>query len=229
MIFGKIDYLNLLPFHIYLKRSPLQSYTKKTIEFKKGVPSRLNKNLRARRVDAAVVSSIESYQKRYKKLNFGIVAKRDVKSVLVRKNSLPKSDPASASSNLLAKILDVKGEVIIGDRALKAYLSEGGERFYDLAGLWHERTNLPFVFGRFSCTKNFSRYKRLTKKFLNQKIKIPNYILATYAKSRGIGKEDIKWYLEFISYKIEPKEQKSLRIFFKEARLLKSRSKQPKM
>ncbi|MGB2551605.1 MqnA/MqnD/SBP family protein [Campylobacter sp. MOP51] len=229
MIFGKIDYLNLLPFHIYLKRSPLQSYTKKTIEFKKGVPSRLNKNLRARRVDAAVVSSIESYQKRYKKLNFGIVAKRDVKSVLVRKNSLPKSDPASASSNLLAKILDVKGEVIIGDRALKAYLIEGGERFYDLAGLWYERTNLPFVFGRFSCTKNFSRYKRLTKKFLNQNIKIPNYILATYAKSRGICKEDIKWYLEFISYKIEPKEQKSLRIFFKEARLLKSRPKQPKM
>ncbi|MDO5046243.1 MqnA/MqnD/SBP family protein [Campylobacter sp.] len=225
MIFGKIDYLNLLPFHIYLKRSPLQSYTKKTIEFKKGVPSRLNKNLRARRVDAAVVSSIESYQKRYKKLNFGIVAKKEVKSVLVRKNSAHKADPASASSNLLAKILDIKGEVIIGDRALKAYLNEGGGKFYDLAKEWHNRTNLPFVFGRFSCTKNFSNYKRLTDKFLNKKIKIPNYILNKYAKSRGVSQKDIKWYLKFISYKIERKEQKALMIFFKEARLLKSRAK----
>lgn len=225
MVFGKIDYLNLLPFHIYLKRSPLQSYTKKTIEFKKGVPSRLNANLRARRVDAAVVSSIESYQKRYKKLNFGIVAKREVKSVLVRKNSAAKSDPASASSNLLAKILDIKGEVIIGDRALKAYLNEGGERFYDLAQQWHKRTNLPFVFGRFSCTKNFGKYKRLADKFLRQNIKIPNYILSRYAKSRGISEDDIKWYLKFIGYKIERKEQKALGVFFKEARLLKSRPK----
>jgi len=212
MIFGKIDYLNLLPFHVFLK---------KAIEFKKGVPSKLNRALNARKIDAAVISSIASKKANLKKLNFGIVAKKDVKSVLVRKNSDIKFDPASASSNVLAKVLKLNGEVIIGDRALKAYLSDGKECFYDLGKIWHEKTNLPFVFGRFSYVKNGSFYKRLVAKFLQKNVKIPNYILAKYAKSRGISEQDIKWYLKFISYKIGPKEQKSLRKFFKEYRFLR--------
>ena len=224
MIFGKIDYLNLLPFHIFLKRSPLTSYTKKTIEFKKGVPSKLNKDLRARRIDAAVVSSVESFQKRYKRLNFGIVAKNEVKSVLVRKNSIRKLDAASASSNLLSQILDIKGEVIIGDRALKAYLTEGKDKFYDLAKEWRSRKNLPFVFGRFSCVKDYEFYKALIRNFLRRNIKIPNYILKDYAENRGVRSEDIKSYLKFISYKIDKKENKALRIFYKEIRDIKFKS-----
>ena len=225
MIFGKIDYLNLLPFHVFLKAAPLKTQVKKAIEFKKGVPSKLNRALNTRKIDAAVISSIASKRPNLKKLNFGIVAKKDVKSVLVRKGSAMKFDPASASSNALAKILGLRGEVIIGDRALKAYLGDGKECFYDLGQIWHEKTNLPFVFGRFSYVKNGSFYKRLVSKFLQKNVKIPNYILAEYAKSRGISEQDIKWYLKFISYKIGSKEQKSLRKFFKEYRLLR----QPKL
>ena len=33
MIFGKIDYLNLLPFHVFLKATPLKTQVKKAIEF----------------------------------------------------------------------------------------------------------------------------------------------------------------------------------------------------
>ncbi|MBF0928699.1 MAG: menaquinone via futalosine step 1, partial [Campylobacter concisus] len=44
---------------------------------------------------------------------------------------------------------------------------------------------------------------------------------AQYAKSRDISEQDIKWYLKFISYKIGPKEQKSLQKFFKEHRFLR--------
>lgn len=226
MIFGKIDYLNLLPFHVFLKSAPLKTQVKKAIEFKKGVPSKLNRALNARKIDAAVISSIASKKANLKKLNFGIVAKKDVKSVLVRKNSAPKPDPASASSNALAKVLKLNGEVIIGDRALKAYLSEGKECFYDLGQIWHEKTNLPFVFGRFSYVKNGSFYKRLVANFLQKNVKIPNYILAQYAKSRDISEQDIKWYLKFISYKIGPKEQKSLRKFFKEHRFLREAASQ---
>ena len=185
------------------------------------MPSKLNRALNARKIDAAVISSIASKKANLKKLNFGIVAKKDVKSVLVRKNSAPKPDPASASSNALAKVLKLNGEVIIGDRALKAYLSEGKECFYDLGKIWHEKTNLPFVFGRFSYVKNGSFYKKLVAKFLQKNVKIPNYILAKYAKSRDISEQDIKWYLKFISYKIGPKQQKSLRKFFKEHRFLR--------
>lgn len=220
MLFGKIDYLNLLPFHVFLKQSPLPSYFKKSIEFKKGVPSKLCKELANRRVDAAVISAIESRKKRFKTLNMGIVAKKEVLSVLVRKNSPTKKDPASMSSNMLARILDIDGEVIIGDRALYSYINEGKDKFYDLAKIWNTKTNLPFVFAKFCLIKNFDFYNALLCKFIHKNIKIPQYILKFYSKSRKINEINIKYYLKFISYKIERKEQKSLRIFLRKAREL---------
>ena len=220
MKFGKIDYLNLLPFHVFLKRSALPSCVKAAIERKKGVPSRLNRDLRAGRIDAAVISSVESRRKIYRALDMGIVAKGAVKSVLVRKNSVPKTDAASASSNMLARVLGIKGEVLIGDRALNAYLREGSEKFYDLAKIWRERTGLPFVFARFCYRKNGEIYKRLTQNFMRKKVKIPNYILSRYAKTRGISPNDVKWYLNFITYRIGAKEKKALFIFLNRARRL---------
>lgn len=220
MIFGKIDYLNLLPFHIYLKQSALPSYVKKAIEYKKGVPSHINKLLLKRKVDGAIISSIESKRAGYKNLNLGIVAKKEVKSVLVRKNSAKKLDQASQTSNMLSKILEQNGEVIIGDRALKAYLSEGKENFHDLAQLWYEKNSLPFAFARFSCTKNYKSYEKLVKNFLKKPYKIPDYILEKYASSRTIAKEDIKDYLKFIHYSFDRKEALALKKFLKEARAL---------
>ncbi|CZE45847.1 MqnA/MqnD/SBP family protein [Campylobacter geochelonis] len=220
MIFGKIDYLNLLPFHIFLKKYSLPSYVKKTIEFKKGVPSLLNRALYNRKIDAAVISSIESRRSKYKKLNMGIVAKTSVKSVLVRKNSTPKLDSASMTSNMLARVLDKKGEVIIGDRALKHYLNEGKDKFYDLGEIWHQKTNLPFVFAVFCYTNSGESYKKLVNKFLQKNIKIPSYILNKYAKTRGISSDDIKWYLKFISYKIGQKESLALNLYIRKARQL---------
>ncbi|MCF6173977.1 MAG: menaquinone via futalosine step 1, partial [Campylobacteraceae bacterium] len=58
MIFGKIDYINLLPFHIFLKGSSLNNALKKAIEHKKGVPTLINKEFHNRKVSAAFISSI---------------------------------------------------------------------------------------------------------------------------------------------------------------------------
>ena len=218
MTFGKIDYLNLLPFHIFLKSYPLPSYVKKSIEFKKGVPSKLCKDLAHRRVDAAVISSIESRRKKYDKLNFGIVARREVISVLTRKNSALRLDPASMTSNMLNSNLGLKGEVIIGDRALKEYLKCGKEAFWDLGEIWHERTNLPFVFGRFCYIKNGEIYKKIVQNFLQKRVKFPSYILENYAKKRGIRRDDILWYLSFISYEIDKRANLALKKFFRDAR-----------
>ncbi|OPA76367.1 menaquinone via futalosine step 1 [Campylobacter pinnipediorum subsp. pinnipediorum] len=220
MNFGKIDYLNLLPFHIFLKKSNLKSYVKKSIEHKKDVPSKLNKALLRSKIDAAIISSIESRRTKYKKLDFGIIAKKDVKSVLVRKNSKPKLDSASDSSNMLARVLNIKGEVIIGDRALKAFLNEGKDNFFDLGKVWGQKTNLPFVFGRFCYVKNASIYKKLVSSFCKQNIRIPTYILKKYSLSRQIPEKDIKWYLKFITYKMGKKENKALKIFINRAREL---------
>lgn len=220
MIFGKIDYLNLLPFHVFLKSYPLQNSFKKSIEFKKGVPSKLCKELYYRRIDAAVISSIESRRVKYKTLNFGICSKGGVKSVLVRKNSTKKLDPDSMTSNMLSKILDLNGEIIIGDKALKAYLKEGSDKFYDMGEIWQKKTHLPFVFGHFTYIQNKKSYSKLVKKFIKTKVKIPNFILNKYAKSRGFTPKEVLWYLKFITYKITQKEKKALKIFYAKARRL---------
>ena len=144
MLFGKIDFINLLPFHIYLKRSPLQNAFKQSVGYKKGTPSALNYQLKRRKIDAAVISSIESTKRSYQTIDMGIVAKKEVTSVLV-KQGIYQKDPASATSNALAKVLGIEGEVLIGDRALRAYLKDP-ESYIDLAKLWNEKTGLPFVF-----------------------------------------------------------------------------------
>ncbi|MDY0238906.1 MAG: MqnA/MqnD/SBP family protein, partial [Campylobacterales bacterium] len=108
--------------------------------------------------------------------------------------------------------LKVNGEVLIGDRALKAYL-EDPKAYIDLAKTWNERTGLPFVFARVCITKNSNFYKKLTKNFLKQRVKIPRYILNRYANERQISQNEILNYLKVISYSIGPKEKIALKRF----------------
>lgn len=215
MVFGKIDYINLLPFHVFLKKSPLQNAFKRSCEHQKDVPAIINHKLRKRKVDAAFISSIESKRKTITPLNVGIVAQKHVKSVIVKKG-ITKNDPASATSNKLAQVLGVEGEVFIGDRALRLYLQDP-EMYIDLAQTWNERFHLPFVFARFCINQKHHFYKTLSKRFVRQPVKIPRYILERYSKERDIKAKDIKEYLKLISYKIGRKEQKALFIFLKRA------------
>ena len=218
MVFGKIDYINLLPFHVFLKKSSLPSAFKRSCEHQKNVPAVINHKLRKRKVDAAFISSIESKRKNITPLNVGIVAQKNVKSVII-KEGVSKKDPASATSNMLARVLGLKGEVFIGDRALKLYLQDP-DAYIDLGQTWNNKYHLPFVFARFCVNQHQRFYKKLSKKFVQQPIKIPNYILSKYARERGILEKDIKEYLKLISYTIGKKEQKALFIFLKKAKRL---------
>ncbi|MDR2342577.1 MAG: menaquinone via futalosine step 1 [Campylobacteraceae bacterium] len=220
MIFGKIDYINLLPLHIFLKKQPLCNSFKQSIAYKKSYPSKLNEKLKKRQIDAAFISSVASAQRGFKTINAGIVATKEVQSVLVKTGSY-KQDPHSATSNLLAKILKVEGEVVIGDRALKLYLAHPQD-YTDLAKLWYEKYNLPFVFARLSTNKHYNFYKCIGEKFANQKIFIPYYILNNYATQREIEAQDIKTYLKNLSYKIDAKANYSLKIFLRASRLFKA-------
>ncbi len=214
MIFGKIDYINLLPFYVFLKKEIKSLRTKQMIEHKKSYPSNINRKFRKRLIEAAFISSIES--KKYKCLKIGIIAKREVKSVIIKKSDKIKEDDHSATSNVLAKVLNLKGEVLIGDKALKAYL-ENPSLYIDLAKEWHDKTNLPFVFARLCFHKKRRLYASLSKKFLRRRIKIPTYILKKYSKKREIERREILDYLKLIDYKIDYKSEKSLKIFFKKA------------
>jgi len=215
MIFGKIDYINLLPFHLFLKKSNLTNALKQSCEYKKSYPSNINKKFKNRRVDGAFISSIESRGK--KTLPLGIVAKKHVTSVLVKKNTTSKNDSHSATSNVLAKVLGISGEIYIGDKALKLYL-ENPEDYIDLAKEWECNYKLPFVFAVLSVNRHFKTYKKLSDNFKNNRIKIPQYILKKYAYERKIPPKEILKYLSLISYKISAKERRGLKLFLKKAK-----------
>lgn len=217
MIFGKIEYLNLLPFHVFMKRFTKDSSSKMGMHYKQGVPAYVNQKFISRRVDAAFISSIKA--RKYNHVPLGIVAKKEVLSVLVIPNTPPLDDTESATSNMLAKVLDIKGEVLIGDKALRYYLT--GAKHIDLAKVWHVRYKLPFVFALLCYHKDKKIYQKISQQFLQKKIKIPQYILKEAAKRTSIAPSDILHYLNYISYKVDAKSQLSLKKFYKSVDKLK--------
>ncbi len=213
MLFGKIDYINLAPFHVFLKRYIKNSQLKQSIEYKKSYPSHINRLFKARKIDAAFISSIESRRGNFRCFDAGIVAQKEIRSVLVRRGRYQK-DSESATSNALAKQLGIDGEVLIGDKALRAYL-QNPDAYVDLAAQWHRKHHLPFVFARFCVNAHTCYYRKLILKFLHTSPKIPQYILKRYAKKRDIASQDIRAYLELVEYRIDARAKKSLRRFLR--------------
>lgn len=216
MIFGKIEYLNLLPFHVFMKRFTKSSQQQFSMEYKKNVPTKINDSFLKRRVDAAFISSIKA--KKSSHVNLGIIAKKEVKSVIVIPAAIDKKDVASASSNLLANLLHVKGEVLIGDKALRYALQN--DDYLDLAQLWYEKYKLPFVFALLCYHKEKKHYKQIEKSFLKKEVKIPQYLLHKAAKKANITPNDIQQYLQLISYRLDYKAKRGLTKFYSEAKKL---------
>ena len=210
MLFGSISYLNLLPFQVFLKHYLSNNAAKMSFNYKRAVPSQINKALKRREVNAAFISSIES--KKCKCTDLGIIADKKVYSVLLLPGD-DEADPASATSNQLAKVLNLQGKVLIGDAALKYYLDEG--EGIDLAEAWYKKTGLPFVFARLCYNKHDDIVKKLAKQFSRAKVKIPQYILNREAKKRGITAKQLTWYLDQIYYTMGYKEKRSLKLFLK--------------
>jgi len=216
MIFGKIEYLNLLPFHTFMKRYLRSSQAKAIMQHKEDVPAKINRYFSRRDVDAAFISSITAQKSPY--VSLGIIANREVRSVLVIPSAKSKRDKESASSNVLAKILGVEGEVLIGDKALSYALQNSD--YIDLADEWYKRYRLPFVFALLCYNKDAKRYKKISKTFLKSKQKIPQYLLQKAAKKRSVSPKEVEEYLKLISYELTPKAKQGLKRFYKEAKKL---------
>jgi chorismate dehydratase len=212
LIFGSISYLNLLPFQMFFKKNIKNSQLKQIVQYKKDVPSTINKRFKNKKIDAAFISSIKSKNK--KCTNLGIISFKEVYSVFVV-NGKNKKDNESDTSNALAKILNIKGAVTIGDKALKLYLNNKEAIKSDLSLEWYKKTKLPFVFARLCYNNHSQKIKKLAQKFAKQKSKIPQYYLKKAAKSKNITPNELKWYLEHIYYNIGYKENKSLKLFLK--------------
>ncbi|SMP88915.1 6-amino-6-deoxyfutalosine synthase [Epsilonproteobacteria bacterium SCGC AD-308-O04] len=217
MVFGKIEYLNLLPFHVFMKRFTSNSGQSMSMNYKRGVPSKINKDFLSRRVDAAFISSVKA--RKHQHVNLGIIAKKEVRSVLIIPNNDNVTDTESATSNVLARVLNIKGEVLIGDKALRYYLQNKPN--IDLAQEWNIKHNLPFVFALLCYHKDKILYKKIQANFLKQKIKIPQYILKEASTRTNISGVDILSYLQFISYRLDKKAQLGLKKFYKEVQRIK--------
>ena len=210
--FGKIDYLNLLPFDFFIKSSRY-TYIKRVVI--KSYPADITELFLKKKVNAAFISSIKNRGK--KCLNAGIVANGEVMSVFVCEGE-NEDDDESKSSNILKKILGLKGKVIIGDKALHIYYQDKS-RCKDLAYEWKKQTGLPFVFATFCINSNIKYYKKIIKHFLRQKIKIPYYIKKRESLKLDIPLELVELYLSKISYHIGNQEKKSLKIFLNKSNI----------
>ncbi len=214
MIFGKIDFINLLPFHVFIKRYARTLRFHQGLHYHKGVPSALNREFAMRRIDAAFISSITA--KNCVHFDVGIVAKKEVLSVLSLPAKVSKNDADSATSNLLSRILGMKGEVLIGDKALR-YFYSGGE-CTDLGKAWHEKTGLPFVFALLCTHDHTAELEALSRAFVRTKIRIPYYILMQASRQSGLTPQQITHYLKYISYTVGEKEKRGLKKFVREAK-----------
>ena len=187
-----------------------------TFRYKRAVPSQINKALKRREVNAAFISSVTSVN--CKCTDLGIIADQKVYSVLLLEGE-NEMDPASATSNQLARVLNLKGKVLIGDAALKHYL-HGGEGI-DLAEAWYTETGLPFVFARLCYNKHEKAIQKLARTFAQAKVKIPQYILKKEAQKRDITPQQLTWYLSHIHYKMDDKAKKSLKLFLRKNRKIR--------
>jgi chorismate dehydratase len=206
MVFGSIEYLNLLPFYTYIRKNVTNSQFKKIMEYRRGVPSEINRLFRKRRVDYAFISSIASGG--YRCSNLGIIAPREVQSVLLIEGEESR-DSDSETSNRLAEVLKLKGRVIIGDKALRYHLKGG--KALDLAEEWYNKQGLPFVFAKLCYHKNHQFMEKLSRDF--KRPHIPRYILKRASESSSVKITDILGYLDKIEYRCSPKSRKSLQKF----------------
>lgn len=211
MRFGRIDYLNLLPFHVFMKRYVRSSQRQMMLRHGANVPSRINRDYSSGKIDAAFISSIRARRERH--LGLGIVADGVVQSVLLFPSDSPEPDSASETSNALAEVLGLQGRVLIGDPALRAYLS--GTEAVDLAQEWKRRTGLPFVFAVLSVRRKSASMARLAHLFARQPVKIPRYLLKRAAQRSGIPPEAIMEYLQHIHYRLDHRSLRALNQFWR--------------
>jgi chorismate dehydratase len=213
LIFGKIDYLNLLPFHLFLQKRVGNSQFHQIMRYWRGVPSQVNRDFHRRRVDAAFVSSITTRESRCS--NLGIVARDEVLSVLVLEGE-NMEDSESQTSNTLAKILQTSGKVLIGDKALIHKLRDGSGE--DLAKKWRDEFNLPFVFAKLCYHNRREFFKNIEKLFRKNRVKIPNYIMKREMKRLGLQRGEVLLYLSKIDYSCDKQTKTSLNKFLKLAK-----------
>jgi chorismate dehydratase len=215
VIFGRIDYLNLLPFSLFLKRR--YPFILARSLRRKGPPSHINQLFLRRKIDAAFISSVRSRGQNGTRV--GIVARKEVMSVLALPGPKWEKDSESETSNQLARVLGIQGRTLIGDKALRHRLKDPDA--IDLAERWHEETGLPFVFARLCYNRNGQLVEKIARSFAREpRVRIPTYIKKAQAKRCGITVQELESYLQKIDYHIDRPAARGLKRFLDAQRRL---------
>ena len=141
--------------------------------------------------------------------------------------------PASATSNALIQIilkefynkknvkfnflnsnrLSDKNHILIGDAALKVYFDKPNDFYiYDIAELWFNATQLPFVFALWMVRKNCKSKKDEINNFIKQLlIEKENLTIPEYYN--GFDSEKLKEYFNAIDYNLNNAHIESLSLF----------------
>lgn len=224
----------------YSNSAPLVEFLSdvdKRVEVIYGHPSSHIKDLISGNIDCALVPVAHLFEHNHLTSidNIGIAADGDVRSVLLRCNknisevSSIFKDPASGTSNILAKLImehfferqvemidHINGsdaEVMIGDRALLNHRDQD----IDLAGAWKEFTGLPFIFAVWAVRKDhdyIDDINMIANHALEMGMKNLDAIANKYAKI--FGNEVSFWenYLnQNVHFRINEHDSKGLKLF----------------
>jgi chorismate dehydratase len=204
-------------------------------------PSQLMAHVLSGRADAAMVPVFDYLNTPGVKMidAIGIASCGDVRSVWLKchrpldriRSVAP--DPASRSSNALARILLVKhfglnvpmqpappGEspdatVVIGDRALREPPGEFGD--YDLAGIWTEMTSLPFLYAVWvyrDDSPKAAELSRIAHAAKDAGLAALGQLADRYVDQLPLSRDECLEYIsELLTYELGPKEIEGMELF----------------
>lgn len=248
---GLIQYANVYPIFYVLEKEGLLT---EDVHLVKGVPSQLNWALRNDLIDISPSSSVEYLlnKKLYDYIDgICISSKEYVGSVLFfSDHDLNRIDgkkilltDQSATSHFLLRIIlekfmglnpvyDISSTpyteesfVLIGDEALKYRKLNNGKKVYDLANIWYQQTELPFVFALWIVRKEITKpdgelyqsYIKFRDKLLYAKENYKRYLKEMvknyYLKDFMTEEEILHYWQENMDYELTEKHKKSLKLF----------------
>jgi len=241
---GRIPFLVCAPFFHRFLTNPMQN-----IRFLDGVPSLQNKRLREGEIMLSPSSSIEyaKNQEKYVICNrFCTSSTLEIQSVKLfskykwedlDKKNIHLTRESDTSVVLLKLLLSLRFKVspvfttdencdaklLIGDRALREGSENKWEYAYDLASVWQEWQNMPFVFGLWIIRKEALGRGSLLENYLTEtEISIREFkenrheCLRKWEKyyPHGLPQDMACGYYDVVDYNFASEHEKSLKKFY---------------
>lgn len=227
---GFVEYLNALPFYLPFQLGYLQPKASLTFD----VPTSLNQQLREKKLDIALTSSVAYFDGPYQLLpGFCIAAHKKILSVnLYLQDKLKPTTrialtPQSATSVDLLKVIcthfwkvnpqfvsekPYDGFLLIGDDALKNVTMPGYQTI-DLAKVWYQATHLPFVFALFAMRENLCFDPSALEAALEWSEYQAKLVVQEAARRSGLDRTLLYSYYTLCHYRLEEKEKQGLNLF----------------